>query len=580
MGADARGLGAVIVGMTAEPWTLVTNKLAAALWAAPIFFLGNIWTVLWIVMRLPALKSRLENVKTTLFASVALSSLLLTAATAAADDAALTQDSGAPVVDNQNSKTAGEFGGVLLEDFHLIEKLARFDRERIPERVVHARGTGAGGEFVVTNTEIAKYTAASLFEKRGKKTPVFVRFSTVVHPKGSPEGLRDPRGFATKFYTDEGNWDLVGNNLPVFFIRDAIKFPDMVHSLKPSPITNQQDPNRFFDFFSHIPESTHMLTQVYTDLGTPAGYPYMDGNSVHALRLVDDEGNVVFAKFRWKSQQGVKTLTAEEANAKPFNYATKGLYDSLAAGDYPKWDLHAIILKPEDIDKLDFNPFDATKDWAEEGSVFTTVKIGTMTLNEMPENFFSSTEQSAFSPGVLVPGIEASPDRLLQGRLFSYADTQRYRLGANYQSLPVNAPHVTIRNGNQDGFMNALRQRGDVNYQPSRKSHDNTYTDSLSVVAAHYDVSGVAQKAAIQKTLPFRQAGEFYRSLDDGQKTNLISNLAGDLGQVRDPETKEIMVSHFYLADEEYGRRLAEAVNVAISSVEARAGAVKQAALR
>ena len=187
---------------------------------------------------------------------------------------------------------------------------------------MHARGTGAAGEFVVTDTAITEYTAASLFERRGKKTPVFVRFSTVIHPKGSPEGLRDPRGFATKFYTDEGNWDLVGNNLPIFFIRDAIKFPDMVHSLKPSPITNQQDPNRFFDFFSHIPESTHMLTQVYTDLGTPAGYQVMDGNSVHALRLVNDEGEYVFAKFRWKSQQGVETLTAAEANAKPFNFKT------------------------------------------------------------------------------------------------------------------------------------------------------------------------------------------------------------------------------------------------------------------
>ena len=491
----------------------------------------------------------------------------------------LTQDSGAPVRDNQNSRTAGEFGGVLLEDFHLIEKLARFDRERIPERVVHARGTGVEGTFVVTDTAITDYTVASLFKRRGKRTPVFVRFSSVIHSKGSPEGLRDPRGFATKFYTDEGNWDLVGNNLPVFFIRDAIKFPDMVHSLKPSPVTNQQDPNRFFDFFSHIPESTHMLTQVYTDLGTPAGYQFMDGNSVHALKLVNNDGKVTFAKFRWKSQQGVKTLTSFEAAAKPFNFHTESLYAEISAGNFPKWDLHAILLDPADIDRLDFNPFDATKDWPETGSVFTTVKIGTMTLNRVPDNFFASTEQSAFSPGVLVPGIEASPDRLLQGRLFSYADTQRYRVGTNYQLLPVNAPKVTIRNGNQDGTLNFTRASGNVNYQPSRTTGDNAYQENQRVVSASYSLEGLARKQAISKKLPFRQAGEFYRSLTEEQKTNLISNLAGDLGQVRSNEVKEIMLSHFYLADEDYGTRLAAAVGVSLSRVQVRAGEVKTAAL-
>lgn len=501
------------------------------------------------------------------------------AAPAFAEKPALTQDSGAPVVDNQNSKTAGAFGGVLLEDFHLVEKLARFSRERIPERVVHARGTGAEGEFVVTDTAITAYTAASLFAEQGKKTPVFVRFSTVIHPKGSPEGLRDPRGFATKFYTDQGNWDLVGNNLPVFFIRDAIKFPDMVHSLKPSPVTNRQDPNRFFDFFSHLPESTHMLTQVYSDLGTPAGYQFMDGNSVHAFRLVDKAGEVVFAKFRWKSHQGVKTLTAEEANAESFNFATDSLYADITAGKHPKWDLHAIILKPEDIDKLDFNPFDATKDWPEDGSVFETVKIGTMTLNRVPNNFFSSTEQVAFAPGVMVPGIEASPDRLLQGRLFSYADTQRYRVGTNYQMLPVNAPHVPVRNGNQDGRLNFADQRGEVNYQPSRNVDDNAFVDSPAIVAARYQLDGIAERRAIEKTLPFQQAGEFFRALDGAQQANLISNLAGDLGQVRNPEIKEIMVTHFYLADEDYGTRIAEAVGVELGAVQARAGAIRQASL-
>ncbi len=516
--------------------------------------------------------------KSTLF-GVALSALIVASGQVVAKDPVLTQDSGAPVTDNQNSKTAGAFGGVLLEDFHLIEKLARFDRERIPERVVHARGTGVHGEFVVTDTAIKEFTAASVFEKKGKKTPVFVRFSTVIHPKGSPEALRDPRGFATKFYTDEGNWDLVGNNLPVFFIRDAIKFPDMVHSLKPSPVSNQQDPNRFFDFFSHVPESTFMLTMVYTDLGTPAGLSYMDGNSVHALKLVDESGDYVFAKFRWKTQQGVKTLTAEEANAQAFNFATKQLYGDINAGKFPKWDLHAIILQPEDIDKLDFNPFDATKDWAEEGSVFNAVKIGTMTLNKVPDNFFATTEQAAFSPSVMVPGIEASPDRLLQGRLFSYSDTQRYRVGVNYQSLAVNAPRVKVRNGNQDGALNFGNPKGDVNYQPSEYSRDNAYSDDGTIVTATYDVAGVAQKKAIHKKLPFKQAGEFYRSLSDGEKENLISNLAGDLGQVRDENIKAQMVTHFYLADKEYGQRIANAVGVDLADVQSLAAETMPASL-
>ena len=481
---------------------------------------------------------------------------------AAADLPAMTQDSGAPVGDNQNSKTAGAFGGVLLEDFHLIEKLARFSRERIPERVVHARGTGAHGEFVASH-DFTDYTKASLFEP-GKTTPVFVRFSTVIHPKGSPEALRDPRGFATKFYTDQGNWDLVGNNLPVFFIRDAIKFPDMVHSLKPSPVTNQQDPNRFFDFFSHIPESTHMLTLVYSDLGTPASLREMDGHGVHAFRLVDAEANHVFAKFTWKSRQGVRTMTAAEAATASFNFATKDLYDNIAAGNFPQWDLYAQILRPEEIAALDYNPFDATKVWpgVEE------IKLGTMTLNRVPDNFFQATELAAFAPGVMVPGIEASPDRLLQGRLFSYADTQRYRVGVNYQSLPINAPQVTVRNNTQDGKLSFVAQSGEVNYQPSRKVDDNAYRDDNSFRQSRYALEGLTQQLAIKKSQPFKQAGDAFRAFTPAQQDNLIANLAGDLGQVRDPVTKEIMVGYFYAADQEFGERLAKAVDVSVERIK------------
>ncbi len=488
---------------------------------------------------------------------------LLAAPAFAADMPTLTQDSGAPVGDNQHSKAAGPDGGVLLEDFHLIEKLARFDRERIPERVVHARGTGAQGSFVAS-TDFSQYTKASLFAAPGKETPVFVRFSTVIHPKGSPEALRDPRGFATKFYTDQGNWDLVGNDLPVFFIRDAIKFPDMVHSLKPSPVSNVQDPNRFFDFFSHIPESTNMLTYLYSDLGTPASYREMDGFGVHAFKFVNAKGEVVFAKFHWKSQQGVKTLSAEEATAADFNYATKDLYANIHSGNLPKWDLYVQLLKPEDIAKLDYNAFDATKIW--EG--VPEMKLGTMTLNRVPENFFQSTELVAFSPGVMVTGIEASPDRLLQGRLFSYADTQRYRIGANYQSLPVNRPLVQVANSNQDGALNFVERTGEVNYQPSSATGDNAYADAAAFRYSQYKIDAVTEQAVIKKEQNFRQPGALYRSLSKEQQDHLIKNLAGDLNQVKSPEIKEIMVSNFYKSEREYGTRLAKATGIDVKLVE------------
>ena len=469
----------------------------------------------------------------------------------------LTRDNGAPVGENRDSKTAGEHGGVLLEDVQLIEKLARFDRERIPERVVHARGTGAKGVFLAT-ADMSQYSMASLFTP-GKETPVFVRFSSVIHGKDSPESLRDPRGFATKFYTDQGNWDLVGNNLPVFFIRDAKQFPDMVHSLKPSPVTNKQEPGRFFAFFSQTPESVHMLTQLYSDLGTPAGYREMNGNSVHALRLINAKGDSVFAKFNWKPHQGVKTLSAADAAKKPFDYMTRDLYGNIGAGNFPKWDLYVKILKVEDIAKLDYNPFDATKDWYN----IAETKIGTMTLNQMPENFFAYTELSAFAPSNLVPGIEPSPDRLLQGRLFSYADTHRHRIGGNAMQLPVNAPRVAVVNNNQDGVMSAKVPASDVNFFPAGDK-----TTSASFNYTPYEVSGLAQAKPIAKTNNFAQAGIFYRQLGTKEREALIRNLSGDLNQVTDVRVKTMMVSYFYQSDSDYGTRLAKATGVPMGDVE------------
>ncbi len=472
----------------------------------------------------------------------------------------MTTDHGTPVGDNQNSLTAGSNGGVLLQDFHLIQKLARFDRERIPERVVHARGTGAHGEFVSAG-DFSKLTRAKMLSASGKKTPMFVRFSTVIHPAGSPETARDPRGFALKFYTEEGNWDIVGNNLPIFFIRDAIKFPDMIHSLKPDPVTNHQDPNRFFDFFSHLPESTHMLTRVYSDLGTPATYRNMDGSSVHAFKFVNAKGEVRYAKFGWKTKQGVKNLTLDqipEVQGKDAAHATRDLYEALGRGDFPSWDFFVQIIEPKDLGKFSFDPLDATKDWPE--AEIPPVKLGTFTLNRIPDNFFQYTEQVAFSPGVLPPGVEPSEDRMLQGRLFSYADTQRYRLGANYLDLPVNRPMVPVFTNNQHGAMNmGVVQTVDphVNYEPSMVA-PLPASDHTRVVGM--TLTGPTQQIAIAKQNPYGQAGDFYRALNPGDRDNLVRNLAADLGQVKSAEIRARMIHHFKQADEEYGRRLEAAI--------------------
>jgi catalase len=482
----------------------------------------------------------------------------------AAQTVPLTRDTGVPVGDNQDSKVAGPEGPVLLEDMNLIEKLARFDRERIPERVVHARGTGVQGVFV-TSTDFSKYTKASLFAAPGKETPVFVRFSTVMNFRGSPEAARDPRGFAVKFYTDQGNWDLVGNNLPVFFIRDAIKFPDFVHANKPSPVTNVQDPNRAFDFFSGVPESTHMLTRLYTDIiGMPASYRMMDGYGVHAFRLVNSQGDVVFGKFHWKSQQGLKGLTLEEQKAADTNYATKDLYDTIRQGNFPKWDLMVQLLTAQQVAQLSYDGFDDTKVWTD----VPEVKVGTMTLNKVPDNFFAYTEQSAFCPCLMVPGIEASPDRMLQGRLFAYADTQRYRVGPNYMELPVNRPlaQVQVANNNIDGAMQDGTPQGDVNYEPTTVAGNPVQQPDFRY--SQYAVTGVTQEKPIAKVDNFRQAGEFYRTLSKHEQDDLIKNMASDLGQVKSDQIKETMVNHFYQADKDYGTRLAAAVGVDIRSAE------------
>ena len=479
---------------------------------------------------------------------------------------ALTTNNGAPVGDNQNSLTVGNEGPVLLQDINLIDKLASFDRERIPERVVHARGAGAYGEFIAAG-DFSAFTKAKFINQKGKKTPVFVRFSTVIHGNGSPETLRDPRGFATKFYTEEGNYDIVGNNLPVFFIRDAIKFPDMVHSLKPSPITNRQDPNRFFDFFSNLPESTHMLMRLYSDFGIPANYRQMNGSSVHAFKWVNDKNEVVYVKYSWKTKQGEKNLSADEASklqGSDFQHATHDLYDNIKKGNYPQWDLFVQIIKAEDFGNYDFYPLDPTKTWPED--LIKPILVGTMTLNKVPDNYFETVEQSAFSPGALIPGVEASEDKLLQGRLFSYFDTQRYRIGSNFQQISVNKPQK-VSNNNQDGAFSQRGTASDVNYQPSRTAENKTETPTAKYAPARYgDVSITQMK--ITKTNDFKQAGDFYRSLDEMGRTHLVNNLSGDLKVVTNRQVVIIMVGNFYMADRDLGIRLAKELGLTREEVE------------
>lgn len=475
----------------------------------------------------------------------------------------LTTNTGSPVGDNQNSKTVGNNGPVLLEDIHLIEKLAAFDRERIPERVVHARGAGAFGEFVA-DADFSDVTMADFLSKAGKKTPLLVRFSTVVHQQGSPETFRDPRGFAVKFYTEQGNYDLVGNNLPVFFIRDAIKFPDMVHAFKPSPVTNNaSDNNRVFDFMSNIPESTHMLTWLFSDYGIPANYREMQGNGVHAFKWVNAKGEVTYVKYKWVPKQGERNLTQEEADkiqSTQIEHATRDLYTSIQTKNFPKWDLYVQMLKKDDFEKLDFNPVDVTKVWPE--SIAKSVKVGTMTLNQNPMNYFQQIEQAAFSPGTLVPGIEPSEDKLLQGRLFSYFDTQRHRIGGNFQQLPVNASKTEVTTYNQNGYMSMRTQNGEVNYQPSAAKPEVTDNKKFKYSQTVFPAGTSTVQATIDKENNFKQAGELYRSFSKKDQDNLIKNLGSALNSVENKKVVAKMISHFYQADAEYGKRLAQYVKM------------------
>jgi len=475
---------------------------------------------------------------------------------------------GSPVSDDQNSMTAGERGPILIQDAHLLQKLAHFNRERIPERVVHAKGAGAYGTFEVTR-DMSKYTKAAFLSKAGKKTDLFARFSTVGGEKGSADAARDPRGFAVKFYTEEGNYDMVGNNTPAFFIRDTIKFPDFIHTQKRHPRTNLPDPNMFWDFLSLTPESIHQVTILFSDRGTPYSYRHMNGYSSHTYMWYNEKGKHVWVQLHFKTEQGIRNFTGKEAMetaGRDPDHATRDLFESIERKDYPSWRLEVQIMPPEDAKKYRFDPFDITKVWPH--ADYPPIEVGRMVLNRNPDNYFVDVEQAAFSPANFVPGIGPSPDKMLQGRLFAYHDTHRHRLGPNYEQLPVNSPKGAKAGTYQrDGLM---RQNLDGDDFPSY--YPNSFggpEPDPSAAEPPLDVAGMAarHKPAYPQD-DFVQAGDLYRKvMKDGDRKNLVGNITAHLkGAARRIQLRQCAL--FYKADQDYGSQVAKGLELDIKEVK------------
>ncbi|HWR08435.1 catalase [Sporomusa sp.] len=480
----------------------------------------------------------------------------------------LTTNLGNPVFHDQDSITTENPRYTLLSDTHLIEKLAHFDRERIPERVVHAKGTGAHGYFEVTH-DITKYTRAAFLAEIGKKTDLFLRFSTVGGEKGSADSSRDPRGFSIKFYTQEGNYDMVGNNTPIFFIRDAIKFPDFIHTQKRHPAKHTKDPDMMWDFLSLTPESIHQVTILFSDRGTPKTFRHMDGHSSHTFMFYNQEGEHYWFKWHFKADLGFQTLTEAEATdlaGKDPDSATRDLFDSIEKGDYPSWTVSVQIMPSEDAATYKFDPFDVTKVWYH--ADYPLIPVGKMVLNRNPDNFFAEVEQVAFSPGNFVPGIAVSPDRMLQGRLFSYPDAHRHRLGPNFHQIPINRPKAASANTYQrDGFMTVDDNGGSgPNYYPNTfdgPAPDPAYAPPVVPVSGT-----VARHEYPLADVDFVQAGELYRRvMSNIDRDHLIQNICGNLGQAQ----KRIQLRQaalFYKADADYGRRVAETLGLDVATVQ------------
>lgn len=472
----------------------------------------------------------------------------------------LTTSWGAPVGDNQNSMTAGSRGPTLIQDVHLLEKLAHFNRERVPERVVHAKGAGAHGYFEVTN-DVSKYTKAKVFNGVGKRTPLFIRFSTVAGENGSADTVRDPRGFAVKFYTEDGNYDIVGNNTPVFFIRDAIKFPDFIHTQKRDPQTHLKNPTAIWDFWSLSPESLHQVTILMSDRGIPATFRHMHGYGSHTFKWVNEEGEGVWIKYHFRTEQGVKNLApdlaAKLAGENP-DYHTEDLFNAIEKGDFPEWKLYVQIMPLEDANTYRFDPFDVTKVWSQKD--YPLIEVGRMVLDRNPENYFAEVEQATFSPGTLVPGVDVSPDKMLQGRLFAYADAHRYRVGANHNQLPINRPKNEVNNYQRDGQMRfGNNGGGSVYYEPN--SFDGP-AESPEDKQAAYAVSGYADAVAYDQFDHYTQAGDLYRLLSEEERTRLVANIVEAMKPVKVEEIKLRQIQHFYKADPEYGNRIAEGLGL------------------
>ncbi|GAA4201472.1 catalase [Streptosporangium oxazolinicum] len=482
----------------------------------------------------------------------------------------LTNRQGHQVYDNQNQRTVGARGPATLENYQFLEKISHFDRERIPERVVHARGVTTYGYFEaygkLGDEPISRYTRAKLFQEAGKRTDVAVRFSTVIGGRDSSEAARDPRGFAVKFYTEDGNWDLVGNDLAVFFIRDAIKFPDVIHSLKPDPVTFRQEPGRIFDFMSQTPESMHMIVNLFSPRGIPADYRHMQGFGVNAYKWVNAQGETHLVKYHWMPKQGVRSMTAEDAAAvqgQELGHATKDLHEAIDRGDFPEWELLVQIMSDDEHPELDFDPLDDTKVWPE--NVFPPMPVGRMVLNRNVANNFAENEQISFGTGVLVDGLDFSDDKMLVGRTFSYSDTQRHRVGPNYLQLPVNqAKHAEVRTNQRDGLMtyhvDGEGESPHVNYEPSitgglREGRYPTHDEQGPVV------SGRLTRRRIPRTNDYTQAGQRYLLMEEWERDDLVLNFVDMLSQAARP-VQERMVWHFLMVEDDLGLRVGEGLGI------------------
>ncbi|MHB1697814.1 MAG: catalase [bacterium] len=471
----------------------------------------------------------------------------------------MTTDAGVPISDNQNSLSAGPRGPVLI-DYQLMERMAHFNRERVPERVVHAKGAAAHGTLTVTG-DISKYTCAGLFSRIGNHCEAFVRFSTVAGESGYPDTVRDPRGFACKFYTEEGNWDMVGNNTPVFFVRDALKFQDFIHSQKRDPHTGLRDNTMQWDFWSLSPESLHQVTILFSDRGIPASYRNMNGYGSHTYSLWNDRGERYWVKWHFKTMQGIKCLTDGEAvkiAGQDTDYHRRDLFTAIERGDYPKWHVQVQIMPEKDAETYPIHPFDLTKVFPHKD--YPPIDVGILELNRNPENYFAEVEQAAFEPGNMPRGLGASPDKVLQARLLSYADAHRYRIGVNYAALPINKPRCSVKNYNRDGHMRFDGNYGGaVNYQPN--SFDGP-VDDKQYKEPPLRISGDADRYDHRKgNDDYNQAGDLYRLMSAEQKTQLIDNIVRAMKAV--PKNIQMrQIEHFHKADADYGNKVASGLGL------------------